>query len=203
MKALRKLKAKPTPKRSPRGFTKRREAFIEQYLIDRNGTQAATRAGYSPRTANEQAARLLAIASVREEIERRLSVMSASAGIDAQWLLDRLAEEAKADANDLYDNAGNFKPISEWPLIWRQGLVAGIDMGEVTVDGKTERRPVKIKLSDRAKRLELVGKHIAVQAFKERTEFNIPPGTAEEIGKGIAEGMSAKQAAEKYREKLG
>lgn len=201
--APRTLKPKPTPKRSPRGFTPRQEAFIEQYLIDRNGTQAATRAGYSKRTANEQAARLLANDSIAAEVERRLAAMSAAAGIDAQWLLDRLAEEAKADVDDLYDNDGNFKPINKWPLIWRQGLVAGIEMGEVTINGETVRRPVKLKLSERGKRLELIGRHVGVQAFRDNTRFEVPPGTAQEIGKGIVEGMSAKEAAMKYKEKLG
>ena len=36
-----------------------RERFVREYLIDRNGTQAAIRAGYSPKTAAAQASRLL------------------------------------------------------------------------------------------------------------------------------------------------
>ncbi len=39
-------------------LTPRQARFVKEYLVDLNGTQAARRAGYSSRTANEQAARL-------------------------------------------------------------------------------------------------------------------------------------------------
>lgn len=35
-------------------MTKKQNRFVEEYLIDLNATQAAIRAGYSPRTAQEQ-----------------------------------------------------------------------------------------------------------------------------------------------------
>lgn len=47
---------------------KRSERFCEEYLTDANGTQAAIRAGYSPKTANEQAARLLVNVSIQNYI---------------------------------------------------------------------------------------------------------------------------------------
>lgn len=50
-------------------LTPKQEAFCREYLIDLNGTQAAIRAGYSQRTANEQAARLLAKVSVSSRIQ--------------------------------------------------------------------------------------------------------------------------------------
>ena len=39
-------------------LTDKQEAFVREYLIDCNGTRAAIRAGYSRKTANEQAVRL-------------------------------------------------------------------------------------------------------------------------------------------------
>ena len=47
-------------------LTDRRQKFVDEYLMDLNATQAAIRAGYSARTANEQAARLLANVSIQE-----------------------------------------------------------------------------------------------------------------------------------------
>jgi phage terminase small subunit len=47
-----------------------RRRFIVEYLIDRNGTQAAIRAGYSARTAAAQASRLLKDVKVQEAVER-------------------------------------------------------------------------------------------------------------------------------------
>ena len=49
-------------------LTDRQERFCREYLVDLNATQAAKRAGYSSRTANEQAARLLAKASVKARV---------------------------------------------------------------------------------------------------------------------------------------
>ena len=46
-----------------RPMTPRQLRFVDEYLVDLNATQAAMRAGYSGRTANEQGARLLANAS--------------------------------------------------------------------------------------------------------------------------------------------
>ena len=39
-------------------MTNKQEKFCQEYMIDLNATQAAIRAGYSPKTANEQAGRL-------------------------------------------------------------------------------------------------------------------------------------------------
>ena len=85
-----------------------------------------------------------------------------------------MADEATADTADLYDEDGNLKSIHDWPLIWRQGLVSGMDI-EVLYEGKGRDKEAvgtltKVKLSDRAKRLEMLGKHVNVQAFKEQLD---------------------------------
>ena len=46
--------------------------FAQEYIIDFNGKQAAIRAGYSEKTAESQASRLLRNVKVRSEIERLL-----------------------------------------------------------------------------------------------------------------------------------
>lgn len=45
-------------------------AFVQEYLIDRNGRAAAVRAGYSPKTAQEQSSRLLSIVKVKEAVNK-------------------------------------------------------------------------------------------------------------------------------------
>ncbi|WP_375194660.1 terminase small subunit [Sphingobium sp.] len=148
-------------------MTPKQQRFVEEYLIDLNATQAAIRAGYSARTANEQGARLLANVSVRSAIADAKTKRSEETQVNAAWLLARLAQESVADLADLYDERGNVKPVKDWPLIWRQGLVAGI---EVETIGAGAGVVTKLKISDRIKRLELIGKHIDVQAFKEKVE---------------------------------
>ncbi len=75
----------------------------------------------------------------------------------------------------MFEENGALKSVHNWPEIWRIGLVAGIHNYEEyeTIDGKKERvgTVTKIKLSDRIKRLELIGKHIDVGAFRDNVNL--------------------------------
>lgn len=159
---------------TPRKLTAKQRRFIQEYLIDLNATQAAIRAGYSERTATEIGCENLSKPNIAEAVQIAMKARAKQSEIDAAWVLKRLAMEADADLADLYNDAGGLKPIKEWPKIWRQGLVAGIESkqefdyvnGEKVPDGIVQR----LKLSDRIRRLELIGKHIAVGAFAEKHE---------------------------------
>lgn len=152
-------------------MTPKQQRFVDEYLIDLNATQAAIRAGYSEKTAQQIGTENLSKPLVRAAIDEAIAKRSQETKIDADWLLKRLAAEAEADVNDLYNDNGDLKPVSEWPKIWRQGLVAGLEI-EALFEGFGEDRQQiglvkKIKLSDRIKRLELIGRHIKVNAFQE------------------------------------
>ena len=54
------------------GLNDRRKRFVDEYLIDLNGTQAAIRAGYSQKTANRISSKLMEDEEVREAIRERL-----------------------------------------------------------------------------------------------------------------------------------
>ena len=152
-------------------MTPKQEAFVREYLIDLNATQAAIRAGYSERTAASQGERLLRNVDVAAAIKAAQDERAERTQVDADWVLKRLNLEATADLADLYDEAGGLRPVHEWPLIWRQGLVAGIEaVEEKDHEGRVIGVVKKVKLSDRIKRIELIGKHVGVQAFKERIE---------------------------------
>lgn len=73
------------------------QRFVEEYLIDLNGTQAAIRAGYSPRTANEQAARLLAKVSVSTAVAEGRAKQSERTGITADKVIAELARIGFSD----------------------------------------------------------------------------------------------------------
>lgn len=94
--------------------------------------------------------------------------------INADYVLKRLAEISEMDAADIMDNDLNFRPLSEWPKVWRQTL-SGIDVTEMTKDGMTVGILKKIKWPDKLRNLELLGKHIEVQAFRERVLNETPP----------------------------
>jgi len=151
-------------------LTPKQAAFVREYLIDMNATQAAIRAGYSAKTAASQGERLLRNVELKRAIIAAKAERADRTKVDSDWVLRRLADEAEADVADLYDDFGNVKPVKEWPLIWRQGLVAGIDIETI---GEGAGRVTKIKVSDRIRRIDLIGKHVDVQAFKEKVDVTV------------------------------
>ena len=66
--------------------------FIDQYLIDRNATQAAIRAGYSPKGANVQGCRMLKRPAIRDAVDKALAEIAAAAHVDAEYVLITLKE---------------------------------------------------------------------------------------------------------------
>ena len=91
--------------------------------------------------------------------------------IDADYVLKRLVEIDQMDIADILTPSGDFLPIKEWPRIWRTTL-SGLDIA-IIGSGDTEAIMKKIKWPDKTKNLELLGKHISVQAFKEKTETTV------------------------------
>lgn len=76
-------------------MTPKQQRFVEEYLIDLNATQAAIRAGYSERTANEQGARLLAKVSISDAITDAKTERSKRVELTQDWVLDRLMANAE------------------------------------------------------------------------------------------------------------
>lgn len=171
-------------------LTPKQQRFVEEYLVDLNATQAAIRAGYSAKTARKIGHENLTKPDIATAIAEAKEVRSEKTGIDAAWLLSRLAEEAEADLSELYDESGALKPVADWPPIWRKGLVAGLDVEEIRADGAVIGIIRKVKLSDRVKRLELIGKHVDVQAFRERVEHSGTGGAPIQID---LSGLTAEQ----------
>jgi len=157
-----------------RKLTAKQQRFVDEYLIDLNASGAAKRAGYSAKTADQLGYQLLQHPSVADAISKGRAVQSTRAKVDADWLLERLTNVCDADLADLYDEHGALKPIQQWPKIFRTGLVAGIETEQQfeTIDGKKTPTGVlhKIKLSDRAKREELIGRHFKVGAWVDKHE---------------------------------
>jgi phage terminase small subunit len=83
----------------PRKLTNKREAWIREYLVCWNATEAARRVGFG--SPNTQGPRLLLDVSIREEIKRILSEKLMS----SDEVLTRLADIARGDLADLMDVA--------------------------------------------------------------------------------------------------
>ena len=148
-----------------------RRLFVDEFLKDLNATAAAKGAGYSAKTATEQGYKLLHSPEVRRAIKAALAARSKRTKMDSDWVLTRLGDEALADLAELYDENGALKPINEWPLVWRQGLVSGLVVKEIIADGEKLGQVTKFTLSDRIKQIELIGRHVDVQAFADRKEI--------------------------------
>lgn len=157
-------------------MTPKQQRFVEEYLIDLNATQAAIRAGYSERTAYRTGADCLKKPQIAAAISEAQAARAKRTEINADWVLRRLAEEVEADLADLIGDDGTVKPVSSWPKVWRTGLVSGVDVHEENADGAKIGQIVKLKLSERIKRLELIGKHVNVQAFREQVGHAGPDG---------------------------
>lgn len=82
-----------------RPITPKRQRFVEEYLVDLNGTRAAIRAGYSATAAHVTACRLLKDANVQQSIAARQTELSAKTGVRAEDIVARLgilSREAQA-----------------------------------------------------------------------------------------------------------
>lgn len=157
------------------GLNGKKKLFCREYILDLNATQAAIRAGYSARTAYSIGARLLTETAVIECIKQLKQKRIEQLGIDANYVLMRLFEIDQMDALDILNEDMTIKPISEWPLVWRRYL-SGFDLAEI-FEGRGEDREMvgvlkKIKWPDKVKNLELLGKHVSVQAFRDKLELS-------------------------------
>ena len=96
-------------------LTEKQKRFVAEYQVDLNGTQAAIRAGYSPKTAEVIANHLVkkswVLEAIRKETEKRLH----EAGVRSDAVLTRMARLGFADIRKLYRNDGTLLPPHEWP----------------------------------------------------------------------------------------
>lgn len=152
--------------------------FANEYLKDLNATQAAIRAGYSDNldTAKVQGSRLLTNDNVSDLIQKLFAERLSRTKIDADYVLNRLVEIDNMDILDIMNTDCTLKGLEEWPSVWRRFLTA-IDISELFGQSGGDRSTMiglikKIKWPDKVKNLELIGKHIGVNAFSERREHN-------------------------------
>jgi phage terminase small subunit len=78
--------------------------FVNEYLIDFNGTKAAIRAGYSENGSGQTAFLLLKNDEIAKRLEERKEELAAAAGLDASWVLNQWRMIAQADPNELIQN---------------------------------------------------------------------------------------------------
>ena len=156
-------------------LNQRQEMFCREYIKDLNGTQAAIRAGYSPKTADRMAYELLKKPEIQAFVLQSKAERVEEVKVDANYVLKRLIEIDEMDVADILDDGGDFLPIRKWPKTWRTTL-SGLDIAIIN-SGDTETILKKIKWPDKVKNLELLGKHIGVGAFTEKVDHTSSDGS--------------------------
>jgi phage terminase small subunit len=161
--------------------TNKQKMFILEYLVNGfNGTQAAIKAGYSKKTANEQAARLLANVNIRDEINKEINIALDN---KRDELKHKVIEEQKKIAfSDIkkiieYDQDGvvvmpssdvDTSVISQVEI--EQDVISSMSNDNITVSNKK----IKFKLYDKIKALDGLAKYLGIE--KETAEITMPEG---------------------------
>ena len=84
----------------------KQQRFVTEYLIDLNATQAAIRAGYSPKTAQQQGSRLLTNAVVKQAIAAQHSRQLEVADVRIEDVLRDVMAIAHTDLHTLTEQSG-------------------------------------------------------------------------------------------------
>lgn len=79
-------------------MTAKQRAFAQEYLIDLNATQAAIRAGYSPRTAKQMGQRLLTNVDLKSHIAEQMERIRTQRTADAQEVLEYLTAVLRGES---------------------------------------------------------------------------------------------------------
>lgn len=147
-------------------LTAKQKLFCDEYLIDLNATQAAIRAGYSSESAKEIGSENLTKPNIRARIDKELAERSKRTGVNADRVVNELAKIAFINATDVIDmdNATILEDAC------RDDTAAIASVKVKTIPGECgEGVEREIKLADKLKALELLGKHMGM--FRDKIEL--------------------------------
>jgi phage terminase small subunit len=147
--------------------------FVLEYLKDSNGTQAAIRAGYSPRTATEQACQIFARPHVKAAIERRRAAMMENMAVSTERVLLEFARIAFFDIRKLYDENGRLKAISELDADTAAALASVETIGLITD---------KVTAHRKHSALDALAKHLGLFKEDNRQKGDAIAALLQEVG---------------------
>lgn len=148
-----------------RKLTPKQQRFVEEYLVDLNATQAAIRAGYSPKTANEQGARLLANVSVQAAIQEAMKSREQRTEVTQDRVVKELAKIAFGDPRNVMSWGPSGVKLKASTELTDDEAAFVSEVSETTTEHGGS---LKLKTNDKLKALELLGRHIGM--FKEKVE---------------------------------
>lgn len=148
-------------------LTEKQRRFVEEYLIDLNATQAAIRAGYSVKTADQQASRMLTNVKVQQTIALAMAERSKRTGINQDRVVLELAKMAFVKMTDVVDSEGAIKEDASGDDL---SCIESIKYKKTDNEfgGSVER---EVKIGSKLKALELLGKHLGM--WSDKTDVNV------------------------------
>lgn len=144
-------------------LTAKQRRFCEEYLIDLNATQAAIRAGYSPKTARFIATENLTKPNIQSRIEKMMDERSRRTGITQDMVVHELGKIGFSIITDYLKIENNHVEFFDTDSIPQDKLSAIAEIKE-TNNG------ISFKLHDKLKALELLGRHLGM--FKDKVEIS-------------------------------
>lgn len=93
------------------GLTDKQKRFCDEYLVDLNGTQAAIRAGYSPRSARQIADKNMSNGDIRKYIDERMQKKEKELIADQDEVLKYLTNVLRGKSQSeivVVENIGDF-----------------------------------------------------------------------------------------------
>lgn len=146
------------------------QQFINEYKQDGNGKQAAIRAGYSPKTAEVQASRLLRNVQVAEAIRQHQEQLRAKSGVTAERVVEELARIGFADLRRVFGADGKLLHAKDIP----EDVARAVASIEVTKTAGTKHKPAetttKIRFWEKPKALHTMA-HI-LGMLKDKVEHS-------------------------------
>lgn len=170
-----------TPVRVDEGFSMtlggKRQLFVAEYLVDLNATQAARRAGYSESTAR-LAYRFLKDPETARAIRMAKADRAGRLDLEADTVVLELARIAFADPGDFFEwGADGLHLVPSADLNDRQRAAIAEVSQTVTRDGPQ----VRIRLHDRLRALEYLGRHLGLLDPHPKGDADLPAGLADRI----------------------
>lgn len=164
-------------------LTLKQSRFVEEYLVDLNGKQAAIRAGYRSATAEAQASRLLRHVGVRVALENAMKARSERTEVTADRVLNELAKIAFSNMKDYWPQPGERVDLSRLD----EDRTAAIK--EITIEEKVDRagvlhRHIHLRLHDKIGALNSLARHLGLftdrHVIENSIEYRVTRMTSEE-----------------------
>lgn len=179
-----KIRQGKTSKRPSGRLTPKQERFVAEYLKDLNATQAAKRAGYSAKRADQSGYQALSNPAVVFAIEIGKKRQLARAELSAVRVLEEARRIGMSDIRRCFDENGDLLPIQNLSDEDASAIssVEFVMKNEHAGDNKVD-HVGKIKLWNKPQALELLFKHLGLLATGEQSQhysgpvFVMPEGT--------------------------